>query len=94
MLFKLRFVPTIVATLIYLMVLWVSFEDEAASDGFTRFGFPFCFYSNSGGKFLPGYRPAFGFNPLNFVLDFLILALIIMVANYLYVRYINRALQG
>jgi hypothetical protein len=88
---KLSFVPTISATLLYLILFWFYYQDEAASDGFTQMGFPFCFYTNSGGKFLPGYRPAFGFNILLFLLDLLVLFLMILVTNFLYIQYMKRS---
>jgi len=87
---KRRFVPTIIATLLYLILFWFYYQDEAASDGFTQVGFPFYFYTNSGGKFLPGYRPAFGFNGFNFLLDLVALFLMILIANYLYTWYVKR----
>jgi hypothetical protein len=87
---KFRFIPTLIAMLLYLILLWVFFHDEAASDGYTEIGFPFYFYTNSGGKFFPGYRPTFGFNILNFLLDLFVLAAMVLLANYLYALYKKR----
>jgi hypothetical protein len=81
---KLRFLPSIVAVLTYLLCLMVFYQDEAASDGYTLIGFPFYFYTNSGGKFEAGYRPHFGFNIINFLLDLFLLCLMLIVFNYLY----------
>jgi len=86
---KFKFVPTITATLLYLILFWFYYQDEAASDGFTKIGFPFYLYTNSGGKFLHGYRPVFGFNALNFLLDLLALAGMVLLTNYLYSRFVK-----
>ena len=87
---KFKFIPIFIATLLYLSLLWIYFHDEAASDGYTEIGFPLYFYTNSGGKFSPGHRPAFGFNTLYFLLDLFVLFLMILVTNYFYNRYMNR----
>lgn len=81
---KLRFFPSMLAIICYLILLRIFFQDEGPSDGWTLLGIPFYFYTYSGGKFQAGYRPHFGFHAVNFWLDVLTLIVMIIIFNLLY----------
>ncbi|KQM78069.1 hypothetical protein ASE74_15270 [Pedobacter sp. Leaf216] len=79
---KLKLIPTIIMLLIFALLTAISYQDNAASDGFTKIGFPFNFYLYSGGKFSnPSITSDFGFSTKYFIADLFILILVIVIGN-------------
>lgn len=81
---KIKLTPTASILLIFALFTALTYENNAASDGFTKIGFPFNFYNYSGGKFSdPAFTSDFGFSPKYFVADLLILIVFIFLFNFI-----------
>ncbi|TBO41330.1 hypothetical protein [Pedobacter kyonggii] len=77
---KIKLIPTASILLIFGLFTALSYKDNAASDGFTKVGFPFNFYNYAEGKFSdPAYTSNFGFSTKYFVTDLLILIAFILL---------------
>jgi hypothetical protein len=58
---KIKLMPTASILLIFGLFTALTYQNNAASDGFTKIGFPFNFYIYSEGKFSdPAYTSNFG----------------------------------
>lgn len=81
---KPKTIPTISAISVYLLLTLFTFENNAASDGFTKLGFPFSFYVYSEGKLTdPTLASGFGFSTKYFLIDLLMLIIFIVLANFI-----------
>lgn len=81
---KRKFVPTIIVVLLFALFNAFTYEDNAAADGVTQFGFPFRFYVYNGGKFGDiSLRPDTTFFPWYLVADVFVLIALVIMGNYI-----------
>ncbi len=86
---KIKTAPTLIAILVFLVISVFYSTYEAASDGWSKIGFPFPFYIYTSGKvgdFGGDDLINIGFTFSYFIIDLLILGIFVLVFNYLAVR--------
>ncbi len=87
---KLKIVPIISAISVYLLLSLLTFENNAASDGFTKLGFPFSFYVYSEGKLTDSnLASGFGFSIKYFLIDLFILTTFIILVNFAFDKWLK-----
>jgi len=68
--------------LVFGLLTWVTYEDNAIVDSFTQIGFPFRFYIQTAGKLTdPGYASELGYFPKYLIYDILVLIVTVIIAN-------------
>ena len=87
---KIKLVLTAIILLTFGLSTALSYKDNAASDGFTKIGFPFNFYTYSEGKFSdPASIADFGFSLKYFTVDLLILVVLVFLGNLIAEKWIK-----
>jgi hypothetical protein len=87
---KIKLIPSIIILLIFALFTALTYEDNAASDGFTKIGFPFNFYLYSAGKLAdPALISDFGFSLKYFIADMAILVFFIFFGNLINEKWIK-----
>ncbi|CAM4377801.1 hypothetical protein SAMN06265348_114130 [Pedobacter westerhofensis] len=76
--------PILIAILVFISITGFYSTNDAPSDGWTEIGFPYPFYTFTGGKIDPAAvnEIEMGFILRYFLIDLLVLALFIYVFNY------------
>lgn len=81
---KIKFGPTIMVLVIFVLITGLTYENNSAADGLSNLGFPFRFYTYNGGKFGDiSLKTGAGFFPEYLAADLLVLIASIIAGNYI-----------
>ncbi|CAM4374078.1 hypothetical protein SAMN06265348_113224 [Pedobacter westerhofensis] len=87
---KIRKAPTLIAIIVFVIITGFYSTYGASSDNWSKIGFPFPFYIYTEGKvgnLGPRDLIQTGFNPEYFMLDLVILGILVLLFDYLAVKF-------